>query len=134
MYKYHIYKYMRKIFSIAYKQDYNKGYAIGLNPFLEYNSNMQNDACIAGFNAGRSDYERMNGFIRDGIPSRVVTEKVLEDFLIAGLLGLPIDDSGYTSYQLGIIAEWYQSGTEKYEPDYSVSLLNVLDSIGIEMG
>jgi hypothetical protein len=35
---------------------------------------------------------------------------ILEDFLIAGLLGLPIDDEGYTAHQVAMIEEWYQSG------------------------
>ena len=128
-----MHKYMKYRSSIAYIQDYKEGYANGLNPFLEYNSNMKIDACLEGFNAGRSDYERMNGFIREGIPQRIVTEKVLEDFLVAGLLGLPIDDEGYTPHQLGVIAEWYQSGIEKYEPESSDFLNSTLYNMGITL-
>jgi hypothetical protein len=79
---------------------------------------MKNDAFIIGFNAGRSEYERMNGLICNGIPQRIVTDMILEDFLIAGLLGLPIDDEGY-AHQVAMIEEWYQSGIEKYEPNHS---------------
>jgi hypothetical protein len=46
----------------------------------------------------------------NGIPQRIVTDMILEDFLIAGLLGLPIDDEGYTAHQVAMIEEWYQSG------------------------
>jgi hypothetical protein len=41
---------------------------------------------------------------------------ILEDFLIAGLLGLPIDDEGYTAHQVAMIEEWYQSGIESMNP------------------
>jgi hypothetical protein len=68
-----------------------------------------------GFNAGRSEYERMNGLICNGIPQRIVTDMILEDFLIAGLLGF-IDDEGYTAHQVAMIEEWYQSGIESMNP------------------
>ncbi|MFV5684520.1 hypothetical protein ACM55I_03650 [Flavobacterium sp. GB2R13] len=122
---------MKKIFSPAYRQDYLKGYSIGSNPFLEFNSSMNNEAFITGFQSGRSEYERINGCICDGIPQRIVTDKVLEDFLIAGLLGLPIEDEGYTSHQVNMIAEWYQSGVEKYEPNQSICLFEMLEENGI---
>lgn len=124
---------MKKLRNIAHRQDFLKGYSIGLDPFLEFNSAMQNGAFIAGFNSGRIEYERMNGCISNGIPKRIVTEKILEDFLIAGLLGLAIDDEGYTAHQVAVILEWYQSGIEKYEPDHSIALFEVLEVNGIQM-
>ena len=129
--KYHINNEMKKIFSPAYRQDYVEGYSLGLNPFQQFNGARNNDAFIAGFNSGRSDYERMNGNIREGIPQRIVTDKVLEDFLIAGLLGLPIDADGYTSHQINMIQKWYQSGIEKYDPNQSISLFEILEKNGI---
>ena len=125
---------MKKIFNPTYRQDYHKGYSIGLNPFLEFNNSMKNEAFITGFNSGRSEYERMNGFISDGIPQRIVTDKVLEDFLVAGLLELPIEDEGYTSHQVAMITEWYQSGIEKYEPNQSTTLFEILELNGILIG
>ncbi|MFV8326824.1 hypothetical protein [Flavobacterium sp. ZS1P14] len=122
---------MKKIFSSAYRQDYVEGYSIGLNPFQHFKSAKNNDAFTAGFNSGRSDYERMNGCISDGIPQRIVTDKVLEDYLIAGLLGLPIDADGYTSHQINMIEKWYQSGIEKYDPNQSISLFELLEKNGI---
>ena len=122
---------MKKIFSPAYREDYVEGYSIGLNPFKQFNSVKNNDAFITGFNSGRSDYERMNGSINEGIPKRIVTNKVLEDFLIAGLLALPIDADGYTSYQINIIEKWYQSGIEKYDPNQNISLFEILEKNGI---
>ena len=73
----------------------------------------------------------MNGCITDGIPQRIVTDKVLEDFLVAGLLGLPIDADGYTLHQINMIEKWYQSGIEKYDPNQSISLFEILEENGI---
>nr|WP_314896455.1 hypothetical protein [uncultured Flavobacterium sp.] len=122
---------MKKIFSPAYRQDYVEGYSIGLNPFQQFNTAKKNDAFISGFNSGRSDYERMNGYISEGIPQRIITDKVLEDFLIAGLLGLPFEADGYTSHQINMIEKWYQSGIEKYDPNQSICLFEILEENGI---
>jgi hypothetical protein len=46
----------------------------------------------------RSDYEQMNGFMRDSIPSKLLLKKFLEDFFkVCGIMGLSIDDK-FTSY------------------------------------
>ena len=75
----------------------------------------------------------MNGPIIDGIPQRIVSEKVLEDFLLAGLLGLSVDTEDYNAFQLNVLAKWYQSGTEKYDPNESIYLSNVLEEQGIQL-
>lgn len=124
---------MRKVYNSLYRQQYYKGYNIGLDPYLQFSESMKNEAVLAGFVAGRLEYERLNGSISNGIPNRIVTDKILEDFLIAGLLGLPIDDEGYTPYQLSLISEWYLSGIEKYEPHVNVLLNDLLEVNGIEM-
>ncbi len=124
----------KKIFSTTYRQDYFQGYSNGQDPFLQINSKKNSVAFISGFNSGRMDYEEMNGQISKGIPQRTVTIKVLEEFLLAGLLGLSIEDTDdYSSYQLNIIAKWYQSGVEKYDPSQSVYLFDILEEIGIEI-
>jgi hypothetical protein len=124
----------KNIFSITYRQDYFEGYSNGQNPFLQIDSEKNSIAFISGFNSGRMDYEEMNGQISKGIPKRIVTIKVLEEFLLAGLLGLSIEDTNdYTSYQLNIIAKWYQSGVEKYDPSHSTYLFEVLEDKGIQV-
>ena len=123
----------KNIFSPAYRQDYFRGYSNGLNPFLKANSKKNTEAFKSGFNSGRMDYEEMNGFTIKGIPLRIVTTKVLEDFLLAGLLGLSIDTIGYNSYQLQVISKWYQSGIEKYDPNQSMYLYEILEENGIQM-
>ena len=124
----------KNIFSTTYRQDYFQGYSNGFNPFLEINSEKSSVAFISGFNSGRMDYEEMNGRIAEGIPQRIVSTKILEDFLLAGLLGLSIEDTNhYTSYQLNIIAKWYQSGVEKYDPNQSVYLFGILKENGIQI-
>ena len=124
----------KNIFSTTYRQDYFQGYSNGFNPFLEINSKKSSVAFISGFNSGRMDYEEMNGQISKGIPQRTVTIKILEDFLLAGLLGLRIDDTmKYTSFQINIISKWYQSGVEKYDPNQSVYLSSILEESGIQI-
>ena len=124
----------KNIFSTTYRQDYFQGYSNGFNPFLEINNKKSSVAFISGFNSGRMDYEEMNGRIKEGIPQHIVTTKVLEDFLLAGLLGLSIEDTNkYTSYQLNIISKWYQSGVEKYDPSQSIYLSSILEESGIQL-
>lgn len=124
---------MKKIFSPVYRDHYLDGYSRGLNPFMEFNFLKTNEAFIAGFDSGRSDYERMNGTISDGIPQCIVTNKILEDFLLAGLLGLSTDTENYTSYQKDVISRWYQSGLEKQEPNQSSTLDELLEKNGIQI-
>lgn len=124
----------KNIFSTTYRQEYFQGYSNGFNPFLEINSEKNSVAFISGFNSGRMDYEEMNGRIVEGIPQHIVTTKVLEDFLLAGLLGLSIEDTNkYTSYQINIISKWYQSGVEKYDPSQSIYLSSILEESGIQL-
>ena len=123
---------MNNIFNPIYRQDYLKGYSNGQNPNLEIQSN-QKEAYIYGFNQGRLDYERMNGKVIHGIPKLIVTNKVMEDILLAGLLGIRINDDGYTAFQIDVISKWYQSGIEKYNPNQSSYLLALLEENGIEI-
>jgi hypothetical protein len=122
---------MKKIFSIAYKQAYLDGYSRGLNPRQHCERIIDNEAFVVGFNSGRSDYERMNGCISDGIPQRIVTDEILEDYLLSGLLGLTVETSGYTCYQIDLIEQWYQSGIEKSNPDQNNCLFELLKKNGI---
>lgn len=123
---------IKKILDSAYRQEYLKGYAKGMDPFVQVNGH-HTEAFKSGFKSGRYDYEQMNGGIAHGIPQRIVTKKILEDFLLSGLLGLSVDVDNYTTYQLDILAEWYQSGTEKYDPDESVYLTEILEREGIQI-
>jgi hypothetical protein len=61
--------------------------------------------------------------------TRIVTDKVLEDFLLAGMLGMPIDTDNYTPHQINTIVIWYQSGVEKYEPSQYDALFDLLNEI-----
>ena len=123
---------MKNIFSPINRQDYLKGFSNGQNPYLKVEER-QTDAYIFGFNQGRLDYERMNGKIIHGIPKLIVTNKVLEDFLLAGMLGISINDDDYTAFQIDVISKWYQSGIEKYNPSQSSYLLGILEENGIDI-
>ncbi|MFN9115701.1 MAG: hypothetical protein ACK5XN_37080 [Bacteroidota bacterium] len=120
--------------STLYRLEYFEGYKCGLDPAITINRKKHNDAFTTGFMLGRLEFESMNGSLSNGVPRRIVTTKVLEDFQLAGMLGLSIDTADYTSYQLHIILQWYQSGIEQYEPEQSSYLIDLLEQNGIEIG
>ncbi|QBN20226.1 hypothetical protein [Flavobacterium nackdongense] len=125
---------IKNIFGSSYRQDYLEGYANGQNPKVQMDNEKSSLGYISGFNSGRMDYEEMNGQISKGIPTRIVTIKILEDFLLAGLLGLSIEETDdYTPFQLSVIAKWYISGVENYDPSHSTYLFDVLEDIGIQI-
>ena len=125
---------MKDTHSTIYRLEYFEGYKCGLNPAIKINRKKDNDAFTTGFTLGRLEFESMNGSLKNGVPHRIVNNKVLEDFLLAGMLGLSIDTTDYTPYQLHIILQWYQSGIEKYDPTQSSYLIDILEERGIEMG
>jgi hypothetical protein len=123
----------KKSLTPLYRQDYFEGYSNGINPSKKINSKKNSEAYTFGFTSGRLDYESMNGSILNGIPKIIVTNTILEEFLLAGLLGLPIDADEFTPFQLNVISKWYQSGIEKYNPNESSYLLALLEENGIEI-
>ena len=124
---------MENIFDPVYRQDYMEGYSCGLNPFLKPNQcKKECQAFNSGFACGRSDYERLNGKITNGIPKKIVTNKVLDEFQLAGMLGMNIDSEGFTIYQLSIIEDWYKSGIENYDANQSIYLLAILEQNNIQ--
>ncbi len=124
---------MKKIFNPTYKRDYLQGYDKGLNPFTDINFTKNSEAFKDGFISGRSYYESVNGRIAEGIPNRIITENILEEFLMAGLLGLSVDTNGYTFHQKHIIETWYQSGLEKNDPSQILYLSLILEENRIKM-
>ncbi|MEI7508048.1 MAG: hypothetical protein WCJ62_01125 [Flavobacterium sp.] len=125
---------IQNIFNPVFRQDYIDGYSLGLDPYVKNTVKGKSDAYNFGFNSGRKSYEEMNGPLSGGIPHLIVSEKVLEEFLLAGLLGLKIDTYGYTLHQLNILSKWYQSGIEKYDVKEGLYLIEILEEIGIEIG
>ena len=122
---------MKKVYNPTYVKEYYEGYSLGINPFSSQHCAQNNEAVFAGFMSGRSEYERMNGDVSFGIPKRIVTDKVLEDFLLAGMLGMAIDTDNYTPHLLDTILVWYQSGVEKYDPSQYEKLFDALEEEGI---
>ena len=123
---------MQNIINTIYRQDYIAGFSQGLDPLKELDKSHEiNQAFSRGFRCGRLDYETMNGSVVAGVPELIVTNQILEDFLMAGMLGMNINADGYTPFQIKIIQQWYESGVEKYEPDESIYLLALLERIGI---
>jgi hypothetical protein len=124
---------MKDIFNPIYRQDYLEGYSVGLDPYSKLITIDNNEAYNDGFHQGRLNYESMNGNVQFGIPQLIVTNKVLEDFLLAGMLGMSINAEGYTPIQIDVIEKWYQSGVEKYDANQSIYLLAILEQNGIEI-
>lgn len=123
---------MDNIFNSVYRQDYNLGYTTGLNPFSNIKNDVQiNEAFSNGYDRGRSEYENLNGLISNGIPEKIITNKVLEEFMLAGMLGIKIEAEGFNSLQFSIIEKWFQSGIEKYDCNESIYLLAFLEKNGI---
>lgn len=123
---------MDNIFDPIYRSDYYSGYTDGQNPFLSpIMIERHSEAFNTGFTFGRLSYERLNGPISKGIPPIILTDKILEEFLLAGMLGMHIDYDGFTDHQLVIISQWYESGVEKYDPNQNIYLLALLERNGI---
>lgn len=123
---------MENIFDSLYRVEYLKGYSDGLRPYFEPLEN-NNDAYAFGFEQGRLEYESMNGKIAHGIPTLIVTNKVLEEFLMAGMLGMDINSDGYNAIQMEVIQKWYLSGVEKYDPKHCEYLTSILENLEIEL-
>jgi len=123
----------KNIYSPTYRKKYFEGYSEGFNPFLQMEYVKKEEAFDSGFASGRMDYENMNGNINEGIPLRIVTKKILEDFLLAGMFGLKIDSDNYTSFQISVIRKWYLCGIEMYNPKESMYLFKILEENGIQM-
>ncbi|HEY0090984.1 MAG TPA: hypothetical protein VGB43_00735 [Flavobacterium sp.] len=131
---------MENIFNPKYRKTYLQGYTFGLLPvfhdcedMLKIAPHFNNDAFVSGFNEGRLEYEKLNGKISDGIPQNIVTEKVLEGFLIEGMLGMDFNEDGFTSFQKTHIRKYYQNGWSHYEPNFDISLYSLLALNGIDL-
>jgi hypothetical protein len=125
---------MENFYNPVYRDEYLQGFAVGLNPNHENHMvDQTKKAFNSGFQYGREEYERLNGKIALGIPKHILTDKILEEFMLAGMLGMAIEYGHYTPHQLNIIEQWYKSGIEKYDPDETIYLLALLESEGIEV-
>jgi hypothetical protein len=58
---------MKQTYNSIYVKEYYEGYSMGINPFSSSNLVKSNAAIYAGFQSGRSEYERMNGYLSAGI-------------------------------------------------------------------
>lgn len=125
---------MNKIFDPVYRKEYMDGYVFGSNPFIDGDLSVCGEAFSTGFQSGRSNYESQNGPVSHGIPRRILTNEILEDFMLSGMLGMSIDLDGFTDFQIKVIGKWYMSGVEKYDPSEWGAMFDFLEelSIGLE--
>ncbi|RZJ70682.1 hypothetical protein [Flavobacterium sp.] len=122
---------MDKIFDPVYRKEYMDGYVFGSNPFLGGDMSYSGEAFSNGFYSGRHNYESNNGPISLGIPQKLLNNEVLEDFMLAGMLGMSIDLDGFNDFQIKVIGKWYMSGVEKYDPSEWMDLFAFLESEAI---
>ncbi len=130
---------MADIFNPSYKKQYIQGYTFGLLPvfhdcedMLKIAPHFQNEAFISGFYEGRHEYEKLNGRICDGVPEKIITEKILADFFLEGKLGMPCDLEGYTNHQAAIIRQYYDSGASYFVSGFDLRLNALLIENNIE--
>jgi hypothetical protein len=124
---------MKNLFSPPHRRDYSNGYEQGFDPSAFCSAHDCSEAFLSGFQSGRLDYERLNGRISDGIPMRIITHATLEEFYLAGMLGLEIGAEGFTPRQVDTVSEWYRRGLERYQPQHMEYLTEVLESSGIDL-
>ncbi|MEY2692246.1 MAG: hypothetical protein RIT03_636 [Bacteroidota bacterium] len=123
---------MENFYNPVYREEYMQGFELGLNPTLENHTvDQSNKAFHSGFQYGREEYERLNGKISLGIPKHILTDKILEEFMLAGMLGMEIEYNQYNAHQLHIIEQWYKSGIEKYDANETIYLMALLESLDI---
>jgi len=125
---------MDKIFDPVYRKEYMDGYVFGSNPFIDGDLSICGEAFSKGFRSGRSSYESKNGPVTGGIPRKILTNEILEDIMLSGMLGMSIDFDGFNDYQVSVLGKWYMSGVEKYDPSEWMQMFDFLEelSIGLE--
>ncbi|MBF0694750.1 MAG: hypothetical protein IR153_06810 [Flavobacterium sp.] len=130
---------MENIFNSKFRKQYLNGYVFGQNPiFLDFEDltsvapQFNNEAFLAGFKSGRRKYERINGLLENGIPENILTDKDLDEYLLAGELGMPLEAEGYTELQMSYIIKYYRSGSKNYNSDRDIALYSFLSDFGIE--
>ncbi|HEX8561892.1 MAG TPA: hypothetical protein VF676_02825 [Flavobacterium sp.] len=131
---------MEHLFYQEYRKLYDQGYTFGLNPvfanFEDLNliaPNQRNSAFINGFRIGRTEYEKLNGRVADGIPAVVLTERILLGFRIDAQLGIPLQADKFNSRQTEIIRQHYESGAKRYDLSQHLCLYKLLaeNEIGV---
>ncbi|HEX8270635.1 MAG TPA: hypothetical protein VF581_12145 [Flavobacterium sp.] len=129
---------MENLSNPKYHKQYLQGYAFGNNPaFAEFEDinnctrEFKSEAFKSGFASGRSEYERINGPLSHGIPHQILSQKILQEFLMLGRLGMPLEASEYSEHQQKVIQQYYGSGRTFYNCDGDISLYLLLADSGI---
>jgi len=131
---------MENLFNPTYRKHYSKGYVFGQNPvFSEFEDISQvapgfnNDAFKSGFESGRTQYERMNGKLSEGIPTMIITDKLLEEFKFLAQIGMTLEIEGFTLRQLHFINQSRLIGESELNPNQIICLFQLLALNGISL-
>lgn len=129
---------MENLSDKTFNEAYAKGYQWGLSPAFKSIEEIEdfisldyNDAFISGFDSGRQEYEKYNGPIADGIPHRILTQKILSDYMQIGRIGMPLDMKDFNPEQKARIRKYYSVGLKHFTGDNDITLCTVLAKLGI---
>ena len=125
---------MEHLFHQENQKSYDQGYTFGLNPIFsncedleQLAPNQRNEAFVRGFLIGRDEYEKRNGKVCDGIPSVVLTEKILLGYRIDAQLGIPLQAIHFTPSQMKVIRKHYECGAKRYDWMQHLCLYRIME-------
>ena len=131
---------MENLYDPKYLKRYKQGYCFGLNPvFSDFedisrlSTRFNTQGFRDGFACGRMEYEALNGSLENGIPAKILSQTVLDDFLLLGMTGMAPEMSGYTQTQKRHILKSYERGLRQHNPDHDIILFSLLDESGVAL-
>lgn len=94
--------------------------------------NFKSEEFYNGFCAGRRIYIKLNGELSNGVPSVILTPKIVEHYFIGGQVGDElIIDYSLSKHQLSYVEEAYKKGTMQINVEWTFNLQMLLKDIGI---
>jgi hypothetical protein len=114
------------------QNDYEKGFVIGQDPTQKRMDYIEdNAALLKGFDNGRIQYIKLNGPLASGIPAKIVTKALLEEYKLHGAIGMRVCVKGYTKLQAMHLCRSYSKGRNDNDPANDIALCMLLKSAGI---
>jgi hypothetical protein len=115
-----------------FRKDYEKGFLLGQDPTQKRTDYIQDNAVLLnGFDNGRILYIKSNGSLEFGLPEKIVTKMLLEEYELLGSIGMPICVKGYTALQATLLRRSYFKGRNHHDPTGDIALCMLLQSTGI---
>ena len=116
------------------------GYSHGLDPaVLRYNCiksfriRDMNEAFRCGFESGRKEYESLNGKLCNGVPYQILNARALNECLLLGSLGMPLEKDAYNCEQQAEMKRWYEWGYSRNDRTPYEEMKEYLSECGISI-